>query len=52
MSARSMNLDSMIRGAFTSAEMEILNMCPAVTNELQAVRTVDEFEVLCLIGHE
>ena len=52
MSARSMNLDSMIRGAFTSAEMEILNMCPAFTNELQAVKTVDEFEVLCLIGHE
>jgi hypothetical protein len=52
MSARSMNLDSMIRGAFTSVEIEILNMCPAFTNELQTVKTVDEFEVLCLLGHE
>ena len=52
MSARSINLDGMIRGAFTSAEINILNTCPAFTNELQTVKTVDEFEVLCLIGHE
>jgi hypothetical protein len=51
-SAHSINLDSMIRGAFTSAEIEILHTFPAFTTGLQTVKTVDEFEALCLIGHE
>ena len=52
MSAKTINLDSMIRGAFTGAEIEILNTCPAFTTELMKAQTVDEFEVLCLIGHD
>ena len=52
MSAQTINFDSMIRGAFTRCELEALEAFPAFVGGLLRVSTVDEFEVLCWVGHE